>query len=158
MESHNVSIPTSATLVQKRTSRVWLHIVENPDKTFKCTHCTKSFAKTASTTNFWRHLKTFHTDVIETEDVQSSDRIIQSFKQEIATKRLIKWIVCDIQPFSCVERPEFRDFVESINPVYRVPSRSYIKKLVMAELEKSKQAIRAILRDLPGSTSFTSDI
>src|SRR5215471_5142596 len=109
MESHDlesVSVPTAATSGHKRTSRVWLHIVENPDKTFRCTHCAKCFAKTASTTNFWRHLKTFHRDEIETDNVQPSDRIVQSFNQEMATKRLIKWIVCDLQPFSCVERPE----------------------------------------------------
>ena len=42
------------------------------------------------------------------------------------TKSLVKWIICDLKPFSVVESESFMKLIYKLDPRYRLPSRHTI--------------------------------
>jgi hypothetical protein len=92
------------------------------------------------------------------EQVIATTPIITPFDQETATRHFIKWIVCDLQPFTTAESPELHNFVECLNPQYRLPSRNQAKNLVMDRFTNAKVITSSILQDAPGSITLTTDI
>lgn len=154
-----IVVETSSINFTKKISTVWAHIQQNADKVSMCKYCDKAFSSKSTTGNFRRHLNAFHSDKLESvrdQGDQSATSI--SFDKELATKRFIKWIVCDLQPFTTADNQHFREFVEVLNAQYKIPSADYTKSLIMAQLKTNKGNVMTFLQDLPGSITFTTDI
>src|SRR3954453_10181621 len=105
-----------------KSSKAWDHATFLANGSYKCNYCSKVYGSGSSSETFNRHLKEKHSDVLTTtmEHVIAAP-IIAPFDQETATRRFIK---CDLQPFSTADSPELRDFIESLNPQHRPPSRT----------------------------------
>ena len=72
-------------------------------------------------------------------------------------EKLIRWIVINQHPFTIVEEDHFINFVYSLYPSVRLPTADTIKNKIMAYYEVDKVKMEAILKDLPGKVSFTTD-
>ena len=147
---------SSATVIQKK-SKNWLHVTKNRDQTFSCKYCTIVFSAGSNLTTFKRHVNQKHPEMME--NAHSAGSVPQPpFNPQETTDKFIKWIVCDLQPFTTAERPEFVDFVKSFNQSYTLPSADHTKTLIMRRYRKNKISISEMLQDIPGSISLTADI
>lgn len=73
-------------------------------------------------------------------------RPVSLSKAKQLDKQLIKMIVKEYHPFSLVEDPEFREFVNILNPGYTIPSRktassSLLPKFYNEALETVKEQV-----------------
>src|SRR5215469_15353916 len=105
METSNVdTVSASATstdtsssdVVTRKRSAYWKHVISNSDGTFSCKYCSQIFSKSANTSNFQRHIKFNHQDKLESVTLSAPT---VTFNPEVTTKKFVKWIVCDLQPF-----------------------------------------------------------
>jgi hypothetical protein len=104
----------------------------------QCIHCNQVFKATRDigTSACGRHLKTCKGKAtleqmvsqlshgISKADVSLND---WKFNQEVAYAELVKFIVMHELPFSLVEYPKFRSFVDAINPWFKHVSRTTIR-------------------------------
>src|SRR3954447_11979566 len=81
-----------------KSSKAWDHATFLANGSYKCNYCSKVYGSGSSSGTFNRHLKEKHSDVLTTPwSMSSPSPIIALFDQETATRRFIKWIVCDLQ-------------------------------------------------------------
>jgi hypothetical protein len=63
----------------------------------------------------------------------------------------------DNLPFSVVEGPRFRRFVESVNQAAKIPGRSIMRKLLNEEYQLAVPHVRKILQSALGMIYFIFD-
>ncbi|RUS18791.1 LOW QUALITY PROTEIN: hypothetical protein BC937DRAFT_88332 [Endogone sp. FLAS-F59071] len=141
----NTNPEGSAISSTKTTSIVWQYITQNPDKFSVCNYCNQKFSTKSTTTTLKCHLTIHHSENLIPEANTPAAPVL--FSQEHATKHLIKWIVCDLQPFTTMERLEFQELLSYLNLQYCIPSADHIKKLIMTQMKENKATINSILQD-----------
>jgi hypothetical protein len=80
------------------------------------------------------------------------------FDREKACFELVRMIVLHELPFRIVEYEGFRRFVASLNPAFKLWSRTTIRDDCMAEFEKQKLELLEVLKTLPSRVSLTADL
>jgi hypothetical protein len=79
-------------------------------------------------------------------------------KKEVAYAELVKFIVMHELPFSLVECPKFRSFVDVINPWFKHLSRTTIRSYCIDSYEEAKAKLRKLLNMSKSRISLTADM
>ncbi|CAI2196506.1 16980_t:CDS:1, partial [Funneliformis geosporum] len=147
----------------KLSSTVWnffdKNTVEHPGVPV-CQNCKAVFESSSSTSSLRRHLNS-HQIV-----APKRQRFITEYRIDPHTTRdqqerddaIIKWIICDQQPFTVVECPEWREMILKFDQRYRFHNRQTTKDQIISLFEKKKIDIKELIAKIPGKVSFTSDM
>lgn len=101
--------------------------------------CNKSFVHSGATTRMNEHLKRVHgfSNVTYTEKRKS--------KNESVSVLLVYFIISAALPFRIVENKFFKDFLNALNPQYKVPSRDEIRSLINELYDEKFEKLSDIL-------------
>lgn len=150
-----------------RCARVWKHFEKKtteeenePTETFiLCKICKGHFSAKNSTTTLERHLKSKHFDVynnLEQEETRTKPWTAEIQKEK--HKLFVNWIITDQQPFTIVENKNFKNFIASIQPKYKIPSRHTIKDMIMNKFKNAQIQINNYLQLSTSKISLTMDM
>ena len=59
--------------------------------------------------------------------------------QEDLEELLIKWLVSSNQPLQEVDNTEFKEFITSLNPQFKIPYRASLKRKIQKNMRKKKK-------------------
>jgi hypothetical protein len=80
------------------------------------------------------------------------------FNQAVAYAELVTFIVIHELPFSLVEYPKFRSFVDVINPWFKHVSRTTIRSYCIDSYEEEKPKLSKLLNMSKTRISLTADM
>ena len=63
-------------------------------------------------------------------------------------KLLVRWFVIDMLPFSLVESTYFNDFIQKLNPKFKCPGRSTLKKEIVSEFKSRRDNIVDFVKNI----------
>jgi hypothetical protein len=72
-------------------------------------------------------------------------------------EKLIRWIICDDQPFTVVEETNLRHLFKMLRPEVECLSGDTVKVYILSMFEEERNRMRKVLQDAPGKISFTLD-
>ncbi|CAG8836357.1 22892_t:CDS:2, partial [Gigaspora margarita] len=107
---------------KKRDSTVWLYFNENTGSPV-CKEYKASFSTTI---------------------VNPHSQIEQHERDDL----VIRWIICDLQPFNVVEGKEWRAIVSKFDPRYQFPSRNMIRDYVTELFQQKKDEVKLALHKI----------
>src|SRR6266542_5583420 len=138
-------------------------IDENGDEKIKkyihCNVCQCHLTSTNSTTILARHLKSKHKESYN--ELQEGLEKLEFWPLEIQKekhKSLVNWIIFDQQPFTVVENQQFQNFVFSIQPRYKLPSRHFVKDMIVQKFIEAQIQINNYLQLSNSKISLTMDM
>ncbi|CAB4495821.1 unnamed protein product [Rhizophagus irregularis] len=158
------SLSESAGSSTRTYSSVWLHftLVENDEKA-QCNYCGMTYKRIGgNTTNLHKHMQRKHSSKIDTE-VESGkmDKFVKKelprYTQGTFRDFIVRWTVCDDQPFTAVESEHLRLLFRILNPIAKAPSADTLRSDVIDKFNEERNNIREILQNAPGRLSFTLD-
>jgi len=125
-------------------------------------------AREVGTSTCLRHLRTCEAKArvdqmlnqMNSNDLSSLSASLKDWKfdQEKSRQELAYLIVVHSLPFSLVEYPRFRSFVNSLNPCFEHISRTTIKSYCMGTYEKGKSELLEVLKSSTSRVSLTADL
>uniref|UniRef100_A0A3B1JDP8 BED-type domain-containing protein n=1 Tax=Astyanax mexicanus TaxID=7994 RepID=A0A3B1JDP8_ASTMX len=150
---------------ERKRSAVWLYFDAQNESTASCIVCNRAVKYSGNTTNLYKHMKNHAAENAElqkrreeerhpsfpgpdrpstqrqkslAEAFQSSSREYpaDSPRAEEITRGLAGMIVKDLQPLSIVQDKGFQDFVKTLDPKYRIPSRKSLSEGKLPALYK----------------------
>jgi hypothetical protein len=154
-------------------SIVWKHMEKAGDGKAKCKLCGDKFAYVGgSTGGLHNHLKGKHGDVINTPKkgdgpkqstltkfgVSSPQRPCSSGRQEKIIGLLANVIAANMLPISFVESAEFREFVNFLEPEYKVPCRQTMTARLGAMKESMAKTLEVDMAHNASAIAVTTDI
>jgi len=74
------------------------------------------------------------------------------------TKHLVQWLICDLQPFTTVDNPHFRAFVNHFCPRYTIPERHQVKDLIIGAFDSQRIRVANELHKIEGRYSLMADM
>ncbi|CAB5381884.1 unnamed protein product [Rhizophagus irregularis] len=149
----------------KKRSWVWEHFTydETVNKA-KCKHCKILIAcNKGSTSGMAGHIKSKHKLMKEKgkkqltirESINNSKVIVYS--KETFKKFIIRWIVKNDLPFTCVESEDFCNMIFLLHKDAFIPSADTIKNYIMTSFNDSQKKVASILQNTSSKISFTID-
>ena len=156
----NISTTSSTTLT---SSLVWEHFDKNPAHALGynvCKKCTIKYKLTTGISTLRKHLKDHHQMQVPARIQRTIARIEPFYEQEQMehTKYLIRWLICDLQPFTTVDNPYFRAFVSHFCPRYTIPERHQVKDFIIDGFNNRRTKIASELHQIEGQYSLTADM
>jgi len=160
VQSETTNIDSS--IISLRESAVWRYFDKNPTYAPEhnvCKVCSKRYKPTTSVTILRKHLGK-HNLVAPPRNQNVVTRVNPFNKQEQQehTKYLIRWLICDLQPFNIVDNLYFREFVNYFCPRYIVPERHQVKDLIISTFNTRREKIINHLDEIEGKFSLTVDM
>jgi hypothetical protein len=151
------------------TSKVWDYfdkksVAGEDDKIenyILCNICQNHLSIHNFTTTLERHLRAKHH--AEYNKLKQEVEVKQSepWAIELQTEKhnlFINWIITDQQPFTIVENKDFRKFLLSIQPKYKLPSRNTVKDMIIKKFKNTQDQIKNYLQLLTSKISLTIDM
>jgi hypothetical protein len=134
-------------------------VLEDGREVFACKTCKKKLTrKDAVTSSLINHQKS-----CAKKHRPAADQPALSFasvtprQQELISASLQSFIVGDQQALSLVEQPSFQDFVKTLNPGYKLPSRRALQRDLFVEYDEKKEQLTSFFASLSSKISITSD-
>lgn len=136
----------------------------------KCIHCLVIFPANRETgrSTCRRHLETCKERIRMNEMVGnmttgslSPDAITLKnwkFDQEVSREAMVNFIVLQELPFSLVDHAPFRKFIATLNPLFRIVSRTTVTEDVVRSYEEKKISLREIIKNTDSKVCLTSDM
>ena len=187
-EPNNIDSPTVeqeqpiTTTSKKRKTRqlksdVWndfTKIIVDGISKAKCNHCGVEYMNRPKdgTTNLCGHLKLKHPSKVK-QDVRhmliavgekrrpndnTTDIKSWNFDQELSKRDLARMVILHEYPFALVDHAGFREFVRNLQPLFKMVSRTTIKKDCIKIFEEEKEKLYSLLDTLTSRISLTSDM
>jgi len=127
-----------------------------------CKTCSFKYKLTTGISTLRKHLKDNHQIVVPTRNTRKQTPIteVKPFNQQEQaehTEYLIRWLICDLQPFTTVDNVYFREFIKHFCPQYTIPRRQQVKDLIMSAFINRRTKIASELQ-IEGQCSLTADI
>ncbi|CAB5193101.1 unnamed protein product [Rhizophagus irregularis] len=149
----------------KKRSWVWKHFTyDETVKKAKCKHCKILITcNKGSTLGMASHIKSKHKLMKEKgkkqltirESINNSEVIVYS--KETFKKFIIRWIVKNDLPFTCVESEDFRSMISLLHKDAFIPSADTIKNYIMTSFNDSQKKVASILQILGVTTDNASN-
>ncbi|KAL0150995.1 hypothetical protein M9458_053722 [Cirrhinus mrigala] len=128
-----------------------------------CKHCQASIRYTGNTTNLRSHLQRHHADKLAspqskktrdptqtTLDNTTSKLPSNSVRAQKITESVVHYICKGLCPYSVVENTGFRFMINTLDPRYMIPTRSYMTdKAVPRIYDKVKDDVKSALSSAP---------
>jgi hypothetical protein len=125
-----------------------------------CNICQSHLSANNSTTTLERHLKSKHK--VDYDDYKNKTKVKVGFwiaeLQQEKHKLFINWIITDQQPFTLVENKNFKEFLFSIQPRYKLPSRQTVKNMIINKFKVARKQINNYLQLSKSKISLTMDM
>lgn len=153
-------------------SEIWDHMEKIHANVIKCKLCSKEFSYSGGTTTLSRHLYTTHQKVMSFTNTQSMIKEavtpiqpklmfnkcrFSQVRQEKATQLLTKFIILNMLPLSLVDDAAFADFVNLLEPEYKIPCRqTFTDRLDSMKHEEAKSVKEEMGK--ASSVAVTTDI
>jgi len=123
---------TSTVLSSSTSSSVWIYFDKNPAYApgySVCKKCLKKYQLSTSVTSLRKHLDKHNLKApTKTEKVEKKQaNLFNKREQKEHDNYLIQWFIQDLQPFTVVDNPSFRAFVNYFCPRYAIPGRQKTK-------------------------------
>ena len=153
--SSTISTPADPPLQDNRKRSVaWDHYTEHKKtKRSCCKYCATTYSEKTSTAILMDHLKSLHRGKLEPEVKKATPEVFKkkpddfvpplSKAKETAIKsKLCRLIATANLPFSIVERPEFKEFVNELNSSYKSPeSANTVKAWLQADYREYQKKV-----------------
>ncbi|GBC04182.1 hypothetical protein RclHR1_05560002 [Rhizophagus clarus] len=123
--------------------------------------CQLHFSANNSTITLERHLKAKHKVDYDTYKSNVEVKRLGFWATELQQEKyklFINWIITDQQPFIVVENKNFRKFLSSIQPRYKLPTRYTVKSMIMNKFKDAQKQINNYLQLFTSKISLTMDI
>ncbi|XP_070138891.1 E3 SUMO-protein ligase ZBED1-like [Drosophila bipectinata] len=142
---------------KKEISKVWEFFKKGSNQTATCLKCGKVYKTSGNTSNLMQHLNTaHHLDSVQNNPSSLSpcmDKFLNKTKQyengsarkAAIDKAVLKMIAKDVQPFSVVTDPGFIYLVKTLDPMYKLPSKTHMRNVT---LKSEYEALRIKLQDV----------
>ncbi|XP_032309214.1 E3 SUMO-protein ligase ZBED1-like [Drosophila ananassae] len=141
---------------KKEISKVWEFFKKGSNQTATCLKCGKVYKTSGNTSNLMQHLNTAHLESVQNIPESLSpcmDKFLKKNKQyengsarkATIDKAVLKMIARDVQPFSIVSDPGFIDLVKTLDPMYKLPSKTHLRNVT---LKSEYEALRVKLQDI----------
>ncbi|CAF1069647.1 unnamed protein product [Brachionus calyciflorus] len=114
--------------------------------------CNRKYSVNTCTSSLKYHLLHEHGFVFK-----NSDSNKKKIKLDVDQK-LVEWIIDDLQPLKVGEAPKFIEFVNALDPSYKIPCLSKIEYLIDNYFEKSLQSIKEKIQQIKNKFHVTTDI
>jgi len=113
-------------------SSVWMYFDRNPEFAPDynvCRICSKKYKQSTSVTTLRKHLQEHQLKAPTRAERKgkTSNNPLSKKEQNEYDKYLVQWLIRDLQPFTVVDDPSFRAFVNSLCPRYVIPDRHKAK-------------------------------
>ena len=148
----------------KITSSVWPFFDKNTERhpgLPVCRTCQSVFKKTSSTTSLRQHLLSHHINAPHKRQKTLHEYRTDSHTerdQEVRDNAIIKWIICDQQPFTVVECKEWREMIQTFDQRYSFHNRKTTKQQILNLFEEKRMDIKKTIAQISGKVSLTSDM
>lgn len=167
---------------ERTKSAIWKHFVKNSAQEATCKSCeTKLRTPSSTTTPLANHLKNKHFSLHSVflrdsgkqgrpnvaqpliKSALKSDKGLSLRERTAITTRIARMLALDLQPYSCVENRGFKELMNHMEPMYKIPSRTTFSRTIIPELYRDtvkavKERTHADFQEGIESISFTSDI
>ncbi|BAF13646.2 zinc finger BED domain-containing protein RICESLEEPER 2-like [Oryza sativa Japonica Group] len=166
--------PVIQALTRKFRSEAWKEfvpiLIDNEVGAGKCKHCdTEIRAKRgAGTSSLRKHLTRCKKRISALKIVGNLDSTLMSpnsvrlknwsFDPEVSRKELMRMIVLHELPFQFVEYDGFRSFAASLNPYFKIISRTTIRNDCIAAFKEQKLAMKDMFKGANCRFSLTADM
>jgi hypothetical protein len=145
-----------------RESTVWNHFDKKPSYAPEhnvCRICSVRYKSTTSVTTLRKHLKTHQLEAPpRKQSIVTRVNPFDQREQQEHTKYLIRWIICDLQAFTVVDNPYFREFINYSCPRYIIPERHQVKDYIINTFNTRREKIINHLDQIEGKCSLTADM
>jgi len=113
-------------------SSVWLYFDKNPDHAPDhnvCKNCSKKYKPSTSVTTLRKHLQEHQLQAPTRSERKGEkrDNPLSKKEQKKYDNYLVKWLIQDLQPFTVVDNPSFRAFINALFSRYVIPDRHKAK-------------------------------
>lgn len=126
-----------------------------------CNLCQLHLSANNSTTTLKRHLKAKHKADYDTYKSNVEVKQLGFWATELQQEKhklFINWVITDQQPFTVVENKNFRKFLSSIQPRYKLPSRHTVKSMIMNKFKDAQKQLSNYLQLSTSKISLTIDM
>jgi hypothetical protein len=134
---------------------------DNINNYITCNLCQLRLSANNSTTTLERHLRSKHKTDYDKYKSNSETKQLGYWNTELLQEKhklFINWIITDQQPFTVVENKNFRKFLSSIQPRYKLPSRHTVKSMIMNKFKDAQKQINNYLQLSTSKISLTMDM
>ncbi|KAJ4754413.1 Zinc finger BED domain-containing protein DAYSLEEPER [Rhynchospora pubera] len=142
----------------KLRSSVWLHMhrkkINNEIKAV-CNYCDAILA--ASSKSGTNHLHS-HIKACLDKKKNEEDTTIAKFDQAECRKNLVEMVVLHEHPLSIVEQVGFKKFVNSLQPLFKIPSRTTVRCDIMRLYINRMKETMVMLDKNKGRVAITTDM
>jgi len=126
-----------------------------------CKRCKAVFARKTAISTLRCHLNNHKITA-----PKRRQRSLHDYRNDAYTEReqqerdnlIIRWIICDTQPFCVVDNNEWQDMISTFDPRYRFHNRHTIKDRIIKLYEETKEQVKSVISNIPGKAAFTSDM
>nr|XP_017035011.2 E3 SUMO-protein ligase ZBED1-like [Drosophila kikkawai] len=146
---------------KKEISKVWKLFKKGSNQTATCLKCGKVYKTSGNTSNLMQHLNTAHSESVQ--NITSSlspcmDKFLNkkgkqyengSARKATIDKAVLKMIARDVQPFTIVSDPGFVELVNTLDPMYKLPSKTHMRNVTLkSEYEALRVKLQVILNQV----------
>ena len=159
---------------RKLKSRIWKEFIpiyqQGKVVEGQCKQCNEVFpaSKSSGTNHIHRHLSkcvtrsSMHEMVAKMRASTPSPQVAAldnwTFSQKECRRDLANMIVQHGLPFSIVEYSGFKKFVNSLNPMFKMVSRTIIREDCMDSYKEQRSILRQVLKNCDARVSLTADM
>jgi dipeptidase len=127
------SVTSETSASSNSSSSVWLYFDKSPANAPDynvCQKCSKQYSQATSVTVLRKHLRSHQLNVptrTEKKDTKEIENPLSKKEQKEHDKYLVQWLIRNLQPFTVVDNPSFRDFINHLCSRYVLPGRHKAK-------------------------------
>lgn len=127
-----VSGASTSTALSEGSSSVWMYFDRDPVDApgyNVCKNCSKKYKLSTSVSSLRKHLRTHQLNAPTRAEKREkkTDNPLSKREQAEYDKYLIQWLIQDLQPFTVVDNPSFKTFVNILCSRYVIPDRHKAK-------------------------------
>ncbi|XP_049514970.1 zinc finger BED domain-containing protein 4-like [Dermacentor silvarum] len=169
-------------MTERTKSAIWKHFVKNSVQEATCKSCdTKLRTPSSTTTPLVNHLKNKHFSLHSVflrdsgkqgrpegaqpliKSAMKSGKALLQRERMAMTTRIARMLVLDLQPYIFVENRGFKELMNHMEPLYKIPSRTTFSRTIIPALYRDpvtavKEIMHADFQEGIESILFTNDM
>lgn len=165
-EDDLTSRSSTSTNVTRKTRRSPIRdLLDETPNGLACKFCRTTFGPKTGTSTITRHFQSKHSNEFNqfkqsTLPFRRTDPYGKHDKAKVTVLNdaLLKWVICDQQPFNLMENQHFRELILELDNRYQLPSRQTISTQIVSIFTEKQTAVREMLQKMNQKVSLTVDM